>query len=485
MVAAGDIVVELSVKERAWNRGLEDAKRRLPSFEAAMSRTLKSIDGFGDAAGRSANAASKASAGGYTKMNRSILELSRGTEDFMSVYGTMGLTGAIRASSNNLSQFAMVLHPMAGAVAGFAIALGTALLPQLLKSGDSAAETAKKMDQLKESIKGAREEAARKFELEDIAAGGTESINKETKQLARGESEIEAAIAKIEKERAKLLEKEGELQQRYDAAKGRVVNKRVLPGKSEVPTGFSAFARDIAFQATYGLVDSTHNLALKESQGAAATDKKMQEEILKLDRERLAIVKEREELEAKLGAARIKEANDEHSRMRQRDIEQAREEEREMKQQQEEEEKEAERAAAREADRAKRLADKQAQFRDSLADDLDPSSGRERSILKTLRNRRRDIDEMFGGDPELTRQAEEAARRQLQQLHKPGRVGDQSPAALERGSSAAVGLLNRTRNKSVDTATKQLAEQKKTNAKIDQLIDSTRHPADLPSSGFN
>lgn len=486
MPSDADIALLLSVDTTDYERGLNKAKERLPSFEAAMERSMKRAGGMERSINQAGQAAQKTSMGGYNQLGRATLELSRGAEDFMAVYGTQGMTGAIRASSNNLSQFASIIHPMAGAVTGFSLAIGAALLPSLFDTKKGADDTTKSMDKLREAITAAREEAARGFEIQDTIKEGPDAIESEADKLKRREAEIEAGIEAVEAQRRKLLAEEGEIQKRFNAATGQTTNQRVLPGESTAPTGIRAFMRDVGFYATNGLIDSTKNVALRESQGAAAKDRAMQEEILKLDRERLKLAKEREELERNLGKARIEATNAEHAAMRARDIEQAREEEAEMKREDERAREAADRQAKQKQKDAEKLAEKQRKLEQDIADDISPEKGRERAIVQELRDRRRAIEELFGGDANLTQQAEQAARGKLEGLQKqsaPTFAG--SPAALERGSSAAVGLINRVRNQSVKIEEKQLAEQKLTNSKIDALIDSARHPPDLPPSEFN
>lgn len=487
MPSDADIALLLSVDTTDYERGLNKAKERLPSFEAAMERSMKRAGGMERAINQAGQAAGKTSMGGYNQLGRATLELSRGAEDFMAVYGTQGMTGAIRASSNNLSQFASIIHPMAGAVTGFSLAIGAALLPSLFDTKKGADDTTKSMDKLREAITAAREEAARGFEIQDTIKEGPDAIESEADKLKRREAEIEAGIKAVEAQRRKLLAEEGEIQQFYDAATGQTVNRRVLPGgRGEAPAGAAAFARDMLNAGTFGLVDSTAEVAAGSGSDARDKDKAMQEEILKLDRERLKLAKEREQLERNLGKARIEATNAEHAAMRARDIEQAREEEAEMKREDERAREAADRQAKQKQKDAEKLAEKQRKLEQDIADDISPEKGRERAIVQELRDRRRAIEELFGGDANLTQQAEQAARGKLEGLQKqsaPTFAG--SPAALERGSSAAVGLINRVRNQSVKIEEKQLAEQKLTNSKIDALIDSARHPPDLPPSEFN
>jgi len=66
--------------------------------------------------------------GGMKNASRGLLELSRGAEDFASQFGTRGFAGGLTAAGNNLSQFAAMMNPVAGALAGLAVAGTTAWL---------------------------------------------------------------------------------------------------------------------------------------------------------------------------------------------------------------------------------------------------------------------------------------------------------------------------------------------------------------------
>lgn len=83
------------------------------------------------------------SSGGMANANRSLLELSRGFEDFAVVYGTTGFAGGMRAAANNLSQFAMIAGgPALGAVAGLTVA-GISLWQAYKNGADKATDALK------------------------------------------------------------------------------------------------------------------------------------------------------------------------------------------------------------------------------------------------------------------------------------------------------------------------------------------------------
>jgi len=94
-----------------------------------------------------ANAAAMAQGKGSQKLGMGIGELARGAEDFLTVFGTMGVAGGMRAAANNMSQAAYVMAgPLMGGIVGVGTALGTVLLPKLydyITGAKSAAATSK------------------------------------------------------------------------------------------------------------------------------------------------------------------------------------------------------------------------------------------------------------------------------------------------------------------------------------------------------
>lgn len=128
---------KLNVKVSASSAGV---KETLDATADSTARFRKRVD-------ESAVAMNQASAGS-SKFGRAFLELSRGVEDAAAVYGTAGLAGAVRASSNNISQFASIINPAAGAVAGLAVSLGSVLIPKLFDTSSAAKEVQEALTKL-------------------------------------------------------------------------------------------------------------------------------------------------------------------------------------------------------------------------------------------------------------------------------------------------------------------------------------------------
>jgi hypothetical protein len=106
----------------------------------------------------------RASSGGQG--NNRLLELGRLAEDAAVGYSLGGLSMAMRSAGNNVTQLATSFGPLAGGIAGIGVA-ALAIAPTLLGIGTSAAEGAKGVDLMAESLKklaDANEQAAKRAE---------------------------------------------------------------------------------------------------------------------------------------------------------------------------------------------------------------------------------------------------------------------------------------------------------------------------------
>lgn len=401
-------------------------------------------------AAKSTDRAVKTSQGGYNRMGRAMLELSRGAEDFAIVYGTAGLGAALRASSNNISQFASIINPTWGAVAGFATAIGTVLVPYLLKSGEAAEKSAKKIDiwaastqRIKDSIEALKTATSRDIARQDISEMGVSDLRKAGRDA---ENEIRLARAEVE----------GNMREAQRLAR--------------------PFIGDLADLMA---VPQNRNESPFEQMASAINGLKVPDETMKrikeLEQSTLTISRENA-----LAGLKLMDIQSEMPAARQRDAMDRRAEEEERRAKQAEADRKADADAEKERQRKVRAYDDLSR---SLADELDPDGAAGRGILNQLQERLKTIDFEFGGDEGLKTQAERSAREQARRLGTAS-TAQQSPAALTRGASATVGMLNRIRNQSVSIPNKQLAEARKTNAKIDQLIEEYKR-GDLPASGFN
>lgn len=132
-----------------------------------------------------------------------------GVEDFMSVYGTMGLQGALRASGNNFSQVARILAgPMTGAILGMA----AVALPALIKMLQGAKErffdfAQQSMDQLEQLHTIENFKIRLKFELEDVKVSDAKQGEALIKTFDRNIKTLEQELKQI-KEKEMLLTNE-------------------------------------------------------------------------------------------------------------------------------------------------------------------------------------------------------------------------------------------------------------------------------------
>lgn len=142
MAVVGDLVVQIGMDHRAHSLGSQNVRKELAGIN------------------RSAGIVQR----GSRKTARSLLELSRGAEDFAVSFGTGGLAGGLRGAGNNISQFATILGgPVLGTIAGVGVAavsmwagfnLGADKAKKKIKSvADELRETSKLIES---SLKGVR-----------------------------------------------------------------------------------------------------------------------------------------------------------------------------------------------------------------------------------------------------------------------------------------------------------------------------------------
>lgn len=423
-----DLVYSMGANTAQFQGGMNAARRNLYQMDSAL---------------RDTNGRLTKSMSGFNTFGRGLLELSRGAEDFAIVYGTQGLSGGLRAASNNLSQFAAIMHPMAGVVVGLGTAIATALVPSLFGTSKAAKESKKDLVDWSDSINRIKDAATdlkaivtrgmKRRELADMGGSQMQELKRNTvDEMREIQAEIDANRAELNRLAQPLI---GDLTELLAAPKRR----------SESP--FSEIAGQIN-----GL--------------------KVPDETMKRIREIEQAMFELHNANGIRGFL-LNDINAELPDARRRDEEERRAKEAEIRRKDDE-------AAEKERQRRLKLHDDLSR---SLTDELDPDGAAGRKIIDQLKERFKTIDEEFGGDQQLKDRAERSAREQAARLGETS--GKVSPAALEQGSSAAVGLINRLRNQSISVDQKQLQAAQELNAKIDELIDVSRHPPDLPPSEFN
>jgi hypothetical protein len=178
--SAGTLVVTLTMNNDPLMKGFTGAARA----HGAFRRDLRA--GRTDAKG----------------MQRGLLELSRGFEDFSTQVGTQGLSGGLRAAGNNLSQFFAIMNPGLGAIAGVGIALATILIPALTKTKEEAKDTEEAVTSLMTALE---KEAKRRQESRDfvgtVRKGGESNLRGERTKLQSELSELQTEIGVLEEEK--------------------------------------------------------------------------------------------------------------------------------------------------------------------------------------------------------------------------------------------------------------------------------------------
>lgn len=144
------------------------------------------------------NTAIAASSVSSSKAGMAFQELARGVEDAASVYGTSGLAGALRASGNNISQFASIISPAAGAVAGLGVAIGTVLIPKLFQSDAAAKELAISLGSVSAKVQDLRSSMSAASELRQGLRGLTGAKSSEDAANARTNHEANAEDLKAQ-----------------------------------------------------------------------------------------------------------------------------------------------------------------------------------------------------------------------------------------------------------------------------------------------
>ena len=131
------------------------------------------------------------------------LEFGRLAEDFSVGYQLQGMTGAFRASANNITQLATTISPLAGGIAGLSVA-AIGIIPTLLNMGTVAEDDAKKFDKLTAAanqLAAANDRAGRAAQLgaetrrrvEDLRGADPVRIDAETKALAQRKEDLQRA----------------------------------------------------------------------------------------------------------------------------------------------------------------------------------------------------------------------------------------------------------------------------------------------------
>jgi hypothetical protein len=343
------LVAEMKVLTAAFREGKMSAEQ----YNAAKRSLNVSLDTIGQTFATGSAAANR-----YGLL---MQQASFGAQDFLTVLSMGGgLNMALMSASNNLAQVASMINPLIGAYAGMAIVVGSVLIPQLVKLGqtyidtrpdeilkdlakqkDAVDEVASAYDRLEQRLKamaGGQESGRRMDSL-----NSSEAVKRELDQLKDREALLRASIP----ERESLAQ---QAQREVEAA-----------GVRNPVTGKMA--------------------TLEETKKLEAERDKRQNELAK-DRTALQIIPAtRDALEKKF--------------LQEITAERRKEDEKELKERREKEEK-----AAKEAIRIEK---EKRNIIDDMAIAMNPEAAERLKIEKSRRDRDEKLDELGIGRPDILR----------------------------------------------------------------------------------
>lgn len=192
---SNDIKYDIIADATRFGNGVRSAERDAKHLQST-------VIGIGTTSSRSAAQFQNST----SKMGQAVGQLAYGVEDAVSVFGTMGLAGALRASSNNMSGIAM---SMGGPWAVAATVLGTsvaALAIKYFEAGSDAKTSANDIglftDRLKAQQEQIKENIRFQQKLADIRT--TEKAGEERKSLTQDIEQRAAAIEDLKRQARNL-----------------------------------------------------------------------------------------------------------------------------------------------------------------------------------------------------------------------------------------------------------------------------------------
>lgn len=117
-------------------------------------------------------------------------QLALGLQDATAVMGTTGLSGALRAASNNVIQFGSLLHPLAGTIAAVAFTGLQPLADHFAKTGEAAQKATDQIASYVSEVEKNKKAAAQLKRIKDIenidtAAGARSRVKDIAEEKAR------------------------------------------------------------------------------------------------------------------------------------------------------------------------------------------------------------------------------------------------------------------------------------------------------------
>lgn len=381
----GRLNVKITSSTAGLNKGLSAASDKMRSFQKQTTSAGRAVRNKG---------------GNTRRLTAGVQQLAFAVEDAGSVIGTSGFSGAVRAASNNISQFAVLLNPMAGIAVSAAIGIGT-MATALLKS------------------KSASEEA-------EAALGGflerQQSIRQEKLDFPAFKKQIEGkGFEDLDSQAKSLKEELGEVTRELDSTVGAIgdANRRATDLRiKQSGAGYGAAAFDVLIPGDFG-----------SKAKRRAEIQELEKQTAEAQKRRNALAEKRVQLEQRLEAVQ-----------RQRSKAFAKEQQEEQQRARGDkaaEEFEAFRASLKkrekaEAESAKRIA---ALRQGLLEESLSPRELKRKRILDQLADREQTIETAVGLKPgarkSLLQDARASAEKQLDAVAAEGELKKNRAAQQE------------------------------------------------------
>lgn len=265
--------------------GFQIAEAYVTISQRGAGTTTKALTAMGKQA--------QQSAGMFGKLNASSGQLDfalrnaiYAAEDAASVYGTQGLSGVLRATSNNITPILGLMGPL-GMGLGVAAMAGTQLWMALDKTGDSAEQAQKDLEKYRDTLKGTADRIDQlvrlRRDLRNADDSGDTGGTRE-KLLADRES-LDARIAHFEKQAEQARREQEKLE-----ALGKMKDMQAA-GTTNRPlaTVYMDAAESFRKQAS---VEGMHVKAIEEQRMAALEERKrLTEEIALVERRHQELVR--------------------------------------------------------------------------------------------------------------------------------------------------------------------------------------------------
>lgn len=194
---ANDIAVSVGLQNQQFLNGMQQNKQALQSHDQVIGRARVNFLKYES----SMRSATKMSGQHRMVLQNSIYMV----EDAASVYGTMGLAGAVRAASNNLTMMASAFGPW-GMAATVAVTTATQLYMAFNKDAEGAKNAKKEIDEYGEALRKQSDAAAEASQKNrSIREGGRSDLAGQYDDAKGKIEDTKAALENLNKEQRKLV----------------------------------------------------------------------------------------------------------------------------------------------------------------------------------------------------------------------------------------------------------------------------------------